>query len=271
MDTIWKWIMHLNARAFCLVTAIILLAMITWCSWRLLAPPTPFQHGDEKLTSEQEPCAITALDYVSEQLAGTILNVPTDPFRPTLEAIFTNDAQRAAFIKALKDSQARLAGQRPGEGGGQKEDPFAHLRRDTKVPDGAVVAGAEEHKIIPKLTFLGFMQRPDGTKAALFHNSLDNSTIFYDAGQQKIQDVEIIDADIRQAQIRFPDGAVRSLEIGKTVELAAVPDPNKPATPAPQVAPRPRPAVNQPPRAAGERAPRGGARGGAQRRPAPNF
>ncbi len=225
MDRIWKWIMNLNAKAFCLVAAIIFIATAAWCVFSFQTPPKPFQHGSETLTnSERMPC-MGMLEFVSNQLADTTLSIPTDPFRPTLEAIFTNETERAAFIKALRDAQARAAGlQAPGTDN-KREDPFAHLRNKTKVPDGTLVDAAGRPMVVPKLTFLGFVQRPDGTKAAMFHDSVANTTFFYDTGQQQVRGVDITNADVRQAEIRFPDGTVRNLEIGGTIELAAEPAP----------------------------------------------
>lgn len=229
MDTIWKWIMNLNAKAFCLTTALLFIATAVWCAFSYQTPPKPFQHGDETLQYDTLAPHIDMLAFVSNQLTDTTLSIPTDPFRPTLEAIFTNETERAAFIKALKEAQARAAGLQAAGADNKREDPFAHLRNKTKVPDGTLVDAAGRPMVVPKLTFLGFVQRPDGTKAAMFNDSVDNTTIFYETGKQQVRGVDITNADVRQAEIRFPDGSVRNLEIGGTIELAAIPAPPKKA------------------------------------------
>ncbi|MDR2849668.1 MAG: hypothetical protein LBW77_03885 [Verrucomicrobiota bacterium] len=229
MDLLWKWIMRLNAKAFCLLAVTVFFATVAWCGFQYQFPPKPFQHGDEKPQTQGQAWDFGTLAFVSNQLAESTLIIPTDPFRPTLEAIFTNDAQRAAFIDALKAAQARANGLAPADPNGKKVDPFANIREKTKVPDGLVDAKGNP-MVVPKLSFLGFVQRPDGTKSAMFHDSVDNTTVFYESGN-KIHGVDILDADVREANIRFADGTTRKLEIGGSVDLAPEPDkrPPKPA------------------------------------------
>ena len=246
MDTLWKWIMHLNAKAFCLLAVLLFFATAAWCGFKYLTPPAPFQDGGTKPPAPNQVAELGTLSFISNQLAAEALYIPQDPFRPTLEAIFTNETERAAFIQALKAAQAAAAGGAAGAGAaggagaadGKKEDPFAHLRKkaDPAAADGTLVDAAGRPLVIPKLSFLGFVQRPDGSKAAMFHDSVDNSTVFYDSGKQKVHGVEILNANVRQAEIRFPDGSVRKLDIGGSVELA--PEPAKAPPPKPAVPPR---------------------------------
>ena len=253
MDTLWKWIMHLNAKVFCLLAVLFFFATAAWCGFKYLTPPEPFQDGGAKPPAPPQAAVLGALTFVSNQLAAETLIIPTDPFRPTLEAIFTNETERAAFIKALKAAQAAAAGLAAGGAGaaggaaagagadGKKEDPFAHLRKKpaAAVPDGTLVDAAGRPMVIPKLSFLGFVQRPDGTKAAMFHDSVENTSVFYESGkQQQVRGMEILNADVRQAEIRFPDGSIRKLDIGGSVELAPVPAKAPP--------PKPKPTANKP-------------------------
>ena len=76
--------------------------------------------------------------------------------------------------------------------------------------------------VIPKLSFLGFFKRPDGQQAAMFYDSVDNTTIFYETGKQ-IREGHRQRANIHEAEIRFPDGSSRKLPIGESIELAPVP------------------------------------------------
>ncbi len=227
--------MHLNAKAFCLLAVFIFFSAAAWCGLKFMTPPEPFKDGGANTPDLSEPWEIGTLNFVSNQLAAETLSIPTDPFRPTLEAIFTNETERVAFIKALRAAQAAAAGLTSADGASatgtaKKEDPFAHLRKKTAVPDGLVGPNGQP-MVIPKLSFLGFFKRPDGQQAAMFHDSVENTTIFYEAGKQ-IRGVDIVSATINEAEIRFPDGTSRKLPIGESVELAPEPakvPPRKPA------------------------------------------
>lgn len=220
MDTLWKWVMHLNAKVFCLAAVIIFFVTAAWCGFKLITPPEPFKSGDRGAQGELSPgWEIGLLSLVSNQLETTTLAIPVDPFRPTIEAIFTNETERAAFLKALKAAQTAAAG--AGAAGAKKEDPFAHLRKREAVP-GALVGPDGQPMIVPKISFLGFFQRSDGTRAAMFHDSVENTTVFYEPGKQ-VRGLDILNANVKEAEIRFPDGTTRKLEIGGAVELAAEP------------------------------------------------
>ena len=242
MDRLWKWIMRLNAAAFCLAAALFFMGVAGFCAWQYTHPPAPVKDGGDGKPPELVPAwAIGTLDFVTNQLTAEALVIPVDPFRPTIEAIFTNETERAAFLKALKAAQAAAAGIAGGASaaGAKKEDPFAHLRKKAAVPGGLVGPNGKP-MVIPKLSFMGFFQRPDGKQAALFYDSAENTTVFYDAGKQ-IHGVDILGANVREAEIRFPDGTTRKLEIGGSVELAPEPakDPPKKAAPVKPAAGKP--------------------------------
>lgn len=234
MDNLWKWIMRLNATAFCLVAILFFMGIAGFCAWQYTHPPASVKDGGDGNPPELVPTrGIGTLDFVTNQLTAETLAIPVDPFRPTIEAIFTNETERAAFLKALKAAQAAATGiAGANAAGAKKEDPFAHLRKKAAVPGGLVGPNGKP-MVIPKLSFMGFFQRPDGKQAALFYDSAENTTVFYDAGKQ-IHGVDIMGANVREAEIRFPDGTTRKLEIGGSVELAPEPakDPPKKAAPA---------------------------------------
>ena len=229
MDQIWKWIMHMNAKVFCLAAFFLFFGIAAWCGFEYMTPAVPFKDGGGKLPELVSAWEIGTLTIVSNQLASESLAIPVDPFRPTIEAIFTNETERAAFLKALKAAQAAAAGVTAPADGSKKEDPFAHLRKKDKNATPGTLTGPDGRPmVVPKLTFLGFFQRPDGKQAAMFHDSVANTTLFYDAGKQAVHGVEILDADVRDASIRFPDGSTRKLAIGGNVELAAEVDTRPP-------------------------------------------
>jgi hypothetical protein len=122
--------------------------------------------------------------------------------------------------------------------------------------------------VVPKLSFLGFIKRPDGQQAAMFHDSVENTTFFYESGKQ-IRGVDIVSANINEAEIRFPDGTSRKLEIGGTVELA--PEPAKAPPPKPAAKPaagKPAPVAAKPAAAKPGAAKPGAAKPGAAAKPA---
>jgi len=232
MDQIWKWVMHLNAKAFCLVATLFFFGVSLWCGWTILHPREQLQDGAHGKAPELAPAwTLGTLDFVSNQLTSESLAIPVDPFRPTIEAIFTNETERAAFLKALKAAQNAAAGL-SSTAGVKKEDPFAHLRKKNAVP-GALTGANGLPMVIPKLTFMGFFQRPDGKQAAMFYDSVNDTTVFYDSGKQ-VHGVDVLDANVHEAKIKFPDGTTRTLPIGGSVELAAEPakaPPKKAAVP----------------------------------------
>lgn len=263
MDKLWKWVMHLNAKAFCLLATLLFLSVSAYCAYQVKTPPPPLKDGHaDNLPDLAAAWTFGTLDVVSNQLAAETLSIPVDPFRPTIEAIFTNETERAAFLKALKAAQIAAAGGL-AEGSAKKEDPFAHLRKKEAVPGGLVGPNGQP-MVIPKLTFQGFFERPDGTKTAMFHDSVKNTTVFYDTGNQ-VHGVDVVSADVRAAEIRFPDGTTRKMEIGSSVELAAEPDTRPPKKVAAPVA---KPAAGA--QKAGAKALPGAKAGaGAQQKPAP--
>ncbi len=263
MNQLWKWIMQLNAKAFVAVAFLLLLAVAGWCGYQIMNPPEPLKDGGDGAPKLDDPPLFTILEFVENQMNAENLTIPVDPFRPTVEAIFTNETERAAFLKALKAAQSAAAGAAAGTAtpGGKKEDPFAHLRRkDADQATGAAGGGkgGGPAMVTPKLTFQGFISRPDGTQAALFHNSLTGKSEFYSAGD-KIHTVDLTSADVRNAVINFPDGTSRSIAIGEQIELAQEQD-TRPPPKAQQAPPNQARAPARRPAAPGDRARRPGGR-----------
>jgi len=230
MNTLWKGIMHLNAKAFCLITVVVCVAVALYCGFEISTPPKPIQEGTDKTPELSPAWEITLLDFVSNQLSASSLIIPVDPFRPTIEAIFTNAAERAAFIAALKKAQDDATGMAKDKDA-KKTDPFAHLRNKADVP-GQNLGPDGKPMITPVLSYLGFIKRPDGTSAAMFYNSANKTTIFYDKGND-VHGVNIVDADLRNATLRMDDGSIRELKLGENVKLA----PEEAKAPPPKAAP----------------------------------
>ncbi|MBO4287465.1 MAG: hypothetical protein J5985_04785, partial [Kiritimatiellae bacterium] len=110
MERLWKNVMRLPAKAFCLIAMLVFGAIAAWCGLLYLTPQEPFREGTKTLPAKGAPFTLNTLAFVSNQLSQESLTIPVDPFRPTMEAIFTNEEQRTAFIKAFKAQQAAKEG-----------------------------------------------------------------------------------------------------------------------------------------------------------------
>ena len=235
MTVLWKGIMHLNAKAFCFTMLLACAGIAAYCGFKINTPPEPIRDGTGKVPELSPAWEITLMDFVSNQLSSSSLIIPVDPFRPTIEAIFTNAAERAAFLAALKKAKESAAGLTK-EKGEKKKDPFAHLRKKAKVP-GQKLGPTGKPMITPKLTYMGFIKRPDGTEAAMFYDSANKTTIFYDEGK-KVHGVDIVSADLKTASLRMDDGSTRKLKIGQTVDLAPEEAKTPPQKPTPAAKPQ---------------------------------
>jgi len=226
MKQIWKWVMHLNAKAFCLIALVLLCATGGWCVYQINTPLEPIRDGTGKLPDPPKPWEIGILDFVNGQLAGEDVSIPIEPFRPTMEAILLDPEAKAALIAAMnaaRNPQGGPPGTRPTVWPNNK----VGTGTGTGGPGTGTAADTGPKMITPKITFLGFMKRTDGSSVAMFSDSYDKSTIFYTPGK-KVHGLEILSADMKEAVVRLPDGTEKTLSIGgDPIELA--PEPEKSA------------------------------------------
>ena len=224
MKKVWKWVMHLNAKVFCLIAALFFVATTGWCMYLYLTPPEPIKEGSGQLPPPPEPWNIGVLDYVTHQLSGEDLTIPIEPFRPTLDAILTNAELRAAFEAALKGNQAVAGGGggagKGGAGGGKPQDASAGGHKPQGTPGVKMIE--------PKITFNGFIKRSDGSSAAQFSDSSDNSTVFFSPGKT-VHGVEILNVNMKEATVRYADGSEGKIPIRGSIVLAPEPEKPKPA------------------------------------------
>ena len=250
MNQIWKWVMHLNAKAFCSVATLLFFCTVGYCVFMYLTPPVPLPTGTDTLPAAPKPLDIGILGYVDGQMADSGLSIPFDPFRPTMDDIFRTPGAGDILLGRPPTGGGgggggggRLGG--PGSGGGAR-------------PPGGAGAGAggptAPTMITPRITFLGFLQRSDGSSVAAFADSSDKSKFFYADGKS-VHGVEIISTDMQEATVKLPDGTVTKLTVGKFVELEPEVDPKAPPTPSPVAAVK---------AGAGGARPPGGGRGGAR-------
>lgn len=199
MDRLWKYLMQLDARALffgSVVLFVLVVLLVAWLSFHHTSatPETPL-----KITAPASAHTayrdIGVLGVVSNQMSADALIVPVNPFRPSIENMGANRFIGSVTNRVL----ARTAKVNRVEG--------------LRLPSDNAPA-------IPTLTFRGYFQRPDGTSAALFHDSVDNANRFF-TPTSKIREATLLAADIHTAKIQKPDGQTVELKIGDSVTLTA--------------------------------------------------
>jgi len=205
--------MQLNAKAFCLIALVLLCATGGWCVYQINTPLEPIKDGTGKLPDAPEPWTIGILDFVTDQLVGNDLSVPITPFGWSKEGLLGKTIQDLINERNAPRGQGgpggvNVAGRIPGGPGGNNRPGGP----------GAGAADTGPKMITPKITFNGFMKRSDGSRVAMFSDSSDKSTIFYEPGK-KVHGIEILGADMKEAQIRYADGTEATITIGGSIEL----------------------------------------------------
>jgi len=220
MKQIWKWIMHLNAKAFCLIALLLFCATAGWCFYQIQTPLELIKDREGELPKLPEPWTIGILDFVTAQLTDENLSIPLTPFGWTQEGLLGKTIQQ--LIEEQKIARNPLYG--PNRGGQGLAAPKGGAGgQGTPGGPGGTGAPSGPKMITPKISFLGFMQRTDGTKVAMFSDSSDKSTVFYRPGAT-VHGLEIISAGMQEAQVKYPDGSVGTIAVGKSIELAPEPE-----------------------------------------------
>ena len=225
---IWKGVILLNAKIFCIIASALFAGTLVWCALQLPQSTAPFPEGNEKAGTRSGNLGLSTLAYVSNRV-GDVLSPPVDPFRPAVEATFTNETDRLTFLRSLKASGAakgaKASGSRLRNGGRGKKNPLAPLpARDTDT--GQETNGVA--MVCPRIRYEGFIERPDGSRSMMFRDSTTRASLFYELGE-KVHGVQILDADLKRAVLRFPDNSSRAVELGGTLELPAEPAPPRAA------------------------------------------
>ena len=136
------------------------------------------------------------IGLVSNQFAAQALVVPVNPFRPTFEMMIRHP--ESGDLVSLAAATSRGSG-----GVSQPGDP-ARIRRP--------VAGATEEDgppPVPKYSFGGIMQRPDGRVAAYLKNSLGGGRFLVKGDE--FAGCRVLDATADGIVLRQPDGTTRTL------------------------------------------------------------
>jgi hypothetical protein len=199
MERLWKHLMHLDARALfigALALFLVVAGIVTW----LYLHRVPETKAPVEAPPAAAPIAGAAdvglLGMISNQMSADALVVPVNPFRPSLE------------------NMAALYAPTPSTAGVVRVRTFTNHFGRFRPPKAA-------QPVIPTLTFRGYFQRPDGTPAALFHDSVDDASRFVTPGGE-IRGVTLVAADMRSAKVKKPDGQVATMAIGDSFTLPAI-------------------------------------------------
>jgi hypothetical protein len=210
MKQIWKWIMHLDAKAFCLTAALLFCATTGWCMYLYMTPPESFKPMGGQPPSSAVPPAIGILDFVDYQLAGNDIVTPISPFR------FPGVEHWVNGMPPVGENKPPVSGTPTFQGSQNNGNNTAGNKPPVPPKDTGIAM------ITPKITFLGFFKGPDGNRAAMFADSSDGSKIFYGDGKT-VHGLEILGADMEKANVRHPDGTVTTIPIGGFIELTPEP------------------------------------------------
>jgi hypothetical protein len=214
MNQIWKWIMHLNAKAFCSVATLLFFCTVGYCTFMYLTPLAPIKVGSGELPASPKPQEIPILDYVARQLAGDDLSIPIEPFRPTMDDLYKTPG---ALDRLLNPNAPRGGPGGPGGGGPGRGGPGGGGGPGSGKGAGTGPTGPTI--ITPKITFNGYLKRPDGTSVAMFSDSSNGSKFFYEDGKT-VHGLEILSTDMKEATVKFVDGSIGKIPVGGSVELA---------------------------------------------------
>ncbi|MDD5706848.1 MAG: hypothetical protein PHR35_13070 [Kiritimatiellae bacterium] len=218
MDRFWKWLMRMDARGIFLISLLLFLAAVGWRGWAVFHPartpapaPAPVNGEPLKLPAFRE---LGAIGFVSNQFSADALVVPVNPFRPTFEAMVSNEASVA--MQTLQTGGGAAAG-----GAGSKRT--IRIRRPKDEQPAQPPTAAAQPAVPPTpppvvLTYRGMLQRPDGTIAVYLHDSRKGGGRFAVIGD-KLYGAEVAAVHQSGVTLRLPDGSDRTLGDGDAVTL----------------------------------------------------
>ncbi len=222
MDHFWKWLMRMDARGIFLLSLLLFLLVTGWRGWVAFrpAPPAPPAPAiDEEMPQPPSLRPLGLVDYVSSQFLAEALVVPVNPFRPTFEAMISEQAREAIENMQAGVDPEGVRGNppiriRPRRRPGENEPP------STRPPEAGVAAPPPPPPPPPPptLTYRGMLQRPDGTIAAFLHDSARGGGRFVAVGD-KLYGAEVAAVFKGGIALRLGNGETRTLAEGDAVTL----------------------------------------------------
>lgn len=219
MDHFWKWLMRMDARGIFLLSLLLFLLVAGWRGWVAFRPAPPAKPasavaGEMPQLPPFRPLGL--IDYVSSQFLAEALVVPVNPFRPTFEAMISQQAS-----EAIRNLQAGLE---PGVVSGnppiriRQRRPGATNAPPVRAPV-TPTAVASSPPPPPTLTYRGMFQRPDGTIAAFLHDSARGGGRFVAVGDT-LYGAAVAAVYKGGITLLLSDGSARTLAEGDALTLA---------------------------------------------------
>ncbi len=224
--------MRMDARKLFLAALAAFVLMLGWRGAVELRPdpPDPFASGtDRPQITPHEPLGI--LDYIQGQLDPAHRTVPVSPFRPTAEAMTSNDVP----VVALGTNTPSFTGW----------DPLTFHPPSGLSTNEATEVVMENGKWVrrpryrtprtPRLIYKGLFTRSDGKTVAHVRDTVSRKTTFYSEGDT-LCGATILAVSKERLQLRLPDGSLHNVKLNRSVQVAQ-PKPAATKTPATTVAP----------------------------------
>ena len=238
MNRLWKWLLHSDAKAPLLVALPCFIAVCGWLGWqefdRFRTERAEARAEAEELARPKAPPTfdpvegLGILPYVTNQLSPDTLVIPVNPFLPTFEALVlaglgSKDDARPLTREEWRERQRQRDDRRrdeerrggPGGLGGQAGRAHRIVIDEWDDPRAPKTDPAQPK---PRLTYCGFMQRPDGRFAPYFkHNLVQGGTFAAEGGSA--HGLKIVSATKDGAKLQMPDGSIHELALGQSVDL----------------------------------------------------
>jgi hypothetical protein len=219
MDHFWKWLMRMDARGIFVISLLLFLLVAGWRGWVAFRPAPPAKPAPAA-NGEMPPLppfrSLGLIDYVSSQFLDQTLVVPVNPFRPTFEAMISQQAS-----EAIRNLQAGI------EPDGTRGNPPIRIRQ--RRPGGTNRPPVRAQTVVtatapspppppPTLTYRGMFQRPDGTIAAFLHDSARGGGRFVAVGDT-LYGAAVAAVYKGGITLWLSDGSTRTLAEGDAVTL----------------------------------------------------
>ncbi len=248
MEQFWKWLMKADAKGLFVLSLLLLGGVTAW--WAVdyarapkkaaaeaaaKPPPAPLELAEFK--------PIGVIGFVSNQFAPETLIVPVNPFHPTFEAIvkvLVRQSESGVIVISDKDGKPVEVHFENGVLVDAKGTPVASpFQRDlTPRQPGQIrqqqVTGAQPpHRWVPppnvrpkpqpqkrpppkpQVSFMGMMQRPDGSFASFVSIKTGNkSKSQFVAVGDKLGDATVTASGREGVELTFADGTRTLLRIG---------------------------------------------------------
>lgn len=219
MEALWKWLMHLNAKRVCIVSALVFIGMVSWRAVIEFNPPRPPSRPSSGHVKKRTFQSLGIFAFLKRQLAPEQGIVPVSPFRPPAEALPTNKVVKGSMVVTVhqpptnttKKATTSKNGPPPENDPENKPEnkPWAALEdQDPKTPPRRDVV----------IYYRGMLQRPDGTILAWISSFKNRYRRFVNEGSF-LFGCRIIKVGKKEISVRLPDGEERTISLNESITI----------------------------------------------------